>query len=124
MTREEGSSAGLRASPLRVLFLCSRNRRRSPTAERVFAGRPDLEVASAGLAPDAEEVVTPETLAWAELIFVMEKVHRARLQRRFGSHLRHAKVVCLDIPDVYELMDAELVTLLQLRVGVLCPRRR
>ena len=115
LTQDEGSSAARRVSPLRVLFICSRNRRRSPTAERVFTGRADLEVASAGLAPDAEEVVTPETLEWAELIFVMEKVHRARLQRRFGSHLHHARIVCLDIPDDYEFMDPALMKLVEVR---------
>ena len=41
-----------------LLFLCARNRLRSPTAERVFASRPDVETASAGLAPNAEEPVT------------------------------------------------------------------
>ena len=84
-------------APLRVLFLCSRGRRRSPTAERLFSGRGDLAVASAGLAPDAEEVVTPELLDWADLILVMEPSHRALLQRRFGRHLCRARIACLDI---------------------------
>jgi predicted protein tyrosine phosphatase len=83
-----------------LLFLCSRNRLRSPTAERVFASRPGVETASAGLAPDAEEPVTPDHLAWADLIFVMERAHRAKLQRRFGAQLRGRRVICLDIPDV------------------------
>jgi len=34
-----------------LLFLCSRNRLRSPTAEPVFADRPGVETASAGLSP-------------------------------------------------------------------------
>jgi len=93
-------------------------------AERAFAGRPDLEVTSAGLASDAEEIVTPETLERAELIFVMEKVHRARLRRRFGPHPRNARVVCLDIADDHQFMEAGLVTLLQMRVCPhLCPLR-
>ncbi len=101
---------------MRVLFICSRNRRRSPTAEAVFGGREGLEVASAGLAPDAEEVVTPEVLEWAEVIFVMERVHRAKLQRRFAAHVRHVRVVCLDIPDHYEFMDEALVQRLKTAV--------
>ncbi|WP_200935043.1 hypothetical protein [Brevundimonas sp. Leaf363] len=36
-----------------LLFLCSRNRLRSPTAEQVVAAWPGVETASAGLAPDA-----------------------------------------------------------------------
>jgi predicted protein tyrosine phosphatase len=83
-----------------LLFLCSRNRLRSPTAEQVFASRPGVETASAGLAPDAEEQVTPDHLDWADLIFVMERAHRAKLQRRFGQHLKGKRVVCLDVPDV------------------------
>ena len=104
-----GSSDSRRAGPLRVLFICSRNRRRSPTAERIFSERTELDVASAGLASDAEEVVTPETLEWADVIFVMEKHHRAKLQRRFRRFLRDARIVCLDIPDRYEFMDEALV---------------
>ncbi|GLK80980.1 low molecular weight protein tyrosine phosphatase family protein [Methylopila turkensis] len=96
----------------RVLFVCSRNRLRSPTAERVFGERRDLEVASAGLAPDAEEPVTAELLDWVEIVFVMEKAHRARLARRFRPHLRRARVICLDIPDDYGFMDPRLIDLL------------
>ena len=101
---------------LRVLFLCSRNRRRSPTAERLFSGRDGLEVASAGLAPDAEEVVTPELIEWADLILVMERSHRAQLRRQFGSCLRDVRVACLDIRDDYEFMDPGLQRLLEARV--------
>lgn len=99
----------------RVLFVCSRNRLRSPTAERIFADRQGVEVTSAGLAPDAEEPVTAETLDGVDLVLVMEKAHRGRLQRRFGAHLRQARVVCLDIPDRYGIMDPELVSLLRER---------
>lgn len=101
----------------RVLFVCSRARLRSPTAERVFAGRPGLEVACAGLAPDADEPVTAEALDGVDLVLVMERAHRARLNRRFGKHLRGTRVVCLDIPDDYPFMDPELVALLQARAG-------
>ncbi len=43
-----------------LLFICSRNRLRSPTAEQVFAAWPGVETASAGLAPDADEPCTDE----------------------------------------------------------------
>lgn len=99
-----------------VLFVCSRNRLRSPTAEQVFADWPGVETASAGLSPDADAPVTPELLAWADTVFVMERAHRARLVARFRTHLRHARVVCLDIPDDYDFMAPALVRLLQTRV--------
>lgn len=105
-----------------LLFLCARNRLRSPTAERVFASRPGVETASAGLAPDAEEPVTPDHLDQADIIFVMERAHRAKLQRRFGKHLKGKRVVCLDIPDDYDFMQPELAALLETRVGRFLPR--
>jgi predicted protein tyrosine phosphatase len=55
------------------LFICSRNRLRSPTAETVFANWPEVETDSAGLAPDAEVPLSSEQLEWADLVFVMER---------------------------------------------------
>lgn len=107
----------------RVLFICSQNRLRSPTAERVFASWPGVEVSSAGLNSGAVNPVTPELLEWAELVFVMEKAHRNKLSRKFKQHLRRAKVVCLDIPDEFEFMDPALVSLLTGRVARFLPGR-
>lgn len=101
------------AQPLRVLFVCSRHRLRSPTAEAVFRGWPGLEVASAGLKRDAEEVATPEDIAWADLIFAMESAHRRELSRRFQPYLRNTRVIVLGIKDEYEFMDADLVAMLK-----------
>ena len=75
-----------------------------------------LEVASAGLNNDAENPTTPELVAWADVIFVMERAHRNKLQKRFKKHLR-ARVICLDIPDEYEFMDEGLVRLLNAKVA-------
>ncbi|KRE86094.1 phosphotyrosine protein phosphatase [Rhodanobacter sp. Soil772] len=105
--------------PRRVLFLCSRNRLRSPTAEQVFGTWPNLEVDSAGLADDAETMLTAEQLDWAELIVVMEASHRHRLQARHRTRLKGKRVVCLDIPDDYTFMQPELVALLLKKVGPL-----
>lgn len=99
----------------KVLFVCSQNRLRSPTAEQVFATWPNIEVDSAGLNNDAENPATPELIAWADIIFVMEKAHRAKLSRKFRKHLR-ARVVCLDIPDDFAFMDPALVEILNARV--------
>jgi predicted protein tyrosine phosphatase len=82
----------------------------------VFADWPGLETASAGLNQDAEEAVTTELVEWADVIFVMEKAHRNKLQKRFKASLRRARVICLGIPDDYEFMDPDLVRLLKARV--------
>lgn len=97
----------------RILFLCSRNRLRSPTAQDLFCDHPGIEVDSAGLSPDAEVVLSEEQVEWADLILVMEKVHRERLHRRFGPLLKGKKVAVLGIPDDYGYMDPALVERLQ-----------
>lgn len=103
--------------PLRkVLFICSQNRLRSPTAEQVFADWPGIETASAGLNHDAENPVTPELLGWADLIFVMERAQRTRLSSLFGAHLRDQRIVCLDIPDIYAYMEPALIRVLKAKV--------
>ena len=107
---------------MRVLFICSQNRLRSPTAEHVFASWEGIEVASAGLNDGAQTPVTPELLAWAELIFVMEKVHRNKLAKKFRAYLARKRVVCLDIPDEYEFMAPALVALLKAKVSKHLPR--
>jgi predicted protein tyrosine phosphatase len=108
----------------RVLFLCSRNRLRSPTAEQIFAARADLEVASAGLSADADVPCTPELVAWADIIFVMEKRHRAKLAAGFGRHIAAARVICLDIPDKYAFMAPDLVRLLHAKASPHLPVTR
>jgi predicted protein tyrosine phosphatase len=101
----------------RALFLCTHNKLRSPTAEHVFARWPGVETDSAGLGADADVVLAPEQLAWAEIVFVMEKKHRALLSARYRRHLNGKRVVCLDIPDNYRYLQPELVQLLEERAG-------
>lgn len=100
----------------RVLFVCSQNRLRSPTAEQVFSSHPGLEVASAGLNHDAEVPLTAEMVTWAEIIFVMERTHRNKLQKHFREALNGKRVICLEIPDDYEFMDPVLIRLLKAKV--------
>jgi len=104
-----------------VLFVCSQNRLRSPTAEQVFSRRPDIEVASAGTNHDADNPLTAELVEWADIIFVMEKAHRNKLQQRFRASLKKARVICLDIPDEFEFMDPMLVRLLETKVSRYLP---
>jgi len=102
---------------MHVLFICSQNRLRSPTAEQIFSNRAGFEVASAGLSPEAQTPVSPELLQWADLVFVMERAHRNKLTKKFGPHLKSKRVICLDIPDEYEYMDPGLIRLLEAKAG-------
>jgi predicted protein tyrosine phosphatase len=98
-----------------LLFLCSRNKLRSPTAEAVFAGLDGIEVDSAGLSKDAVVPLSEEQLQWADVIIVMEPVHRSRLTRNFKHALAGKRIVVLNIPDNYEYMDEALIRLLKQR---------
>lgn len=100
----------------RVLFVCSQNRLRSPTAEQVFSKWPELECASAGVHASADLPLSGELIEWADLIFVMERDHQRKMSKRFGPHLKDKRVVCLGIPDDYEYMDPELIQLLEAKV--------
>jgi len=104
-----------------VLFICSQNRLRSPTAEQVFAGYPGVETASAGTNHDADNPVTAELLEWADIVFVMERTHRSKLQKRFRTALNGKRLVCLGIPDDYGFMEPALVRLLEQKVPSFLP---
>ncbi|MBO9378036.1 phosphotyrosine protein phosphatase [Sphingomonas histidinilytica] len=101
----------------RFLFVCSQNRLRSPTAEQVFSTRKDIEVASAGTNNDAENPLTNELVEWADFIVVMERSHRAKVQKRFRDALGNKRMICLNIPDDYEFMGSDLVRLLEARMA-------
>ncbi len=101
------------SSPRKLLFICSRNRWRSPTAEKLFAGGAGIQARSAGTETGARIKVTAGHLGWASHIFVMEKKHLRRLQEKFPEELADKRVICLNIPDDYQFMQPELVALLQ-----------
>ena len=114
VTSADASSAFHRE--VKVLFVCSRNRLRSLTAETIFDGRSGHQVRSVGTEAGARIRITPGHIGWAELIFVMEKRHRQRIEQKFRAEIASKPVVCLYIPDDYEYMDEELID--RLRSGV------
>lgn len=108
-------------APVRVLFLCSLNRWRSPTAEQIFAEHTGLECSSAGLNKGADNPLTPDLVEWADLIFVMERAHKTKLSSGFQGQLKGKRVICLGIPDKYPYMDPALVQLLRSKVTRFLP---
>ncbi len=97
----------------KLLFLCSRNLWRSPTAEALFKDHPRYEARSAGTENGARIKLTAGHLGWADLIFCMEKKHAARVNERFAAELGDKPLVILRVPDDYRFMDPALVDLLQ-----------
>lgn len=104
-----------------VLFVCGKNRWRSPTAEELFADYPGIVCQSGGTSHDADVVVSTELIDWADLIIVMEKEHKVKIASRFKTHLASKRVVCVNIPDNYKFMDPALVKLLTIKVTPYLP---
>jgi predicted protein tyrosine phosphatase len=103
--------------PIRTLFICHFNQRRSATAERIFAKDPALDVRSAGTHRDARVQVNARMLEWAEVVFIMEDDQQRALEDMFPGHAGLDRVICLDIQDKYHFLDPELVALLRERVA-------
>ncbi len=97
----------------KLLFVCARNRWRSPTAEALFKNHPRYDARSAGTEPGARIKVTGCHVGWADVIFCMERKHADRLREKFGHELADKKLVTLRIPDDYAFMQPELVELLR-----------
>lgn len=100
----------------KILFLCSKNKLRSPTAEAIFCNVEGWEVTSAGISKDAEVPVSLEDIEWADYIFVMENAHKKKLANKFGHALKKQTVISLGIPDNYEFMEEALIELLKSKV--------
>ncbi|PTX92254.1 phosphotyrosine protein phosphatase [Verrucomicrobia bacterium LW23] len=122
---------------MRILFVCGKNLRRSPTAEALYRNDPRVQARSAGVSDKARRRVRSGDLLWADLILVMESKHAARLREAWreaepcdaygevtaddslhpdanGLHASNLpRVECLDIPDEFEFGDPELVELLK-----------
>jgi predicted protein tyrosine phosphatase len=110
-------SGRLMPKPRNLLFVCSQNKLRSPTAEQIFSQYPGFEAMSAGTNNDADTPLDAELVDWADVIFAMEKMHLNKLRGRFRKHLDGKRVICLEIPDDYDFMDPALVRLLEAKVG-------
>jgi predicted protein tyrosine phosphatase len=113
MSRDNAGASVL----MKLLFICSQNRRRSLTAECIFDGVDGHLARSAGTEEGARIRVTPGHLGWADLIFVMEKRHQDRLRAKFRQELVGKRIVCLHIADSYSYMDDALVRQLEISVA-------
>ena len=98
---------------MKLLFLCSQNKRRSLTAEKIFDGFEGHEARSAGTESNARIKVTSGSIGWADIIFCMEKKHLRRIHDKFPDVLENKRTVCLFIPDEFDFMDRELIEILQ-----------
>lgn len=102
---------------MNILFICSRNKWRSRTAETIFKNNQKHNVKSAGTENEAKIKVNEKLINWADLIFVMEKRHKERLRDKFGELIDYKEIVILDIKDDYKYMDTEFIEILETSVS-------
>ncbi|MBR3482512.1 MAG: protein tyrosine phosphatase [Neisseriaceae bacterium] len=101
---------------MQILFLCSQNKKRSLTAEKLFDGYHNHRVRSAGTEANARIKVTAGHIAWADMIFCMEQKHARRIREKYADKLQDKKLICLNIPDKFTFMDEKLQQILQQKV--------
>ena len=102
---------------MKLLFVCSKNRLRSPTAEAVFCEYEDLEAIGCGVNSDSATPLSGDLIEWADVIFVMENIHKKKVSQKYQKLIRGKRIVCLNIADRYQYMQPELVTLLKNKVS-------
>lgn len=101
---------------MKLLFICSRNQWRSPTAEAIYKNRQDIHVRSAGTEPSARIKLNSKTILWVDIIFVMEKKHKERIMQNFEHDVEDRPIIVLDIQDEYNFMDPELIEEIKTKV--------
>ena len=92
-----------------IIFVCSRNKWRSKTAEQIYKNHSSVNVRSAGTEPSAQRKLSQNDIVWADIIFVMERKHKERIEEKFKSAAEGKEIVTLEIEDIYTYMDPELI---------------
>ena len=95
---------------MKLLFVCTENLQRSPTAELLFKNSKH-KAKSVGISPYATIQITKQAVDWAEVIICMEPVHKEFILKQFPS--KNKEIVVLDIPDIYYRNNPELIRLLK-----------
>jgi len=98
---------------IKILFVCGKNKRRSPTAEKIFKNDPRMFVRSAGTGETSRRRLTEDDLRWADLILVMQRKYASQIRVKFGHLDLKAPVHSLEITDDYTFMDPKLIELLK-----------
>lgn len=94
---------------MNLLFVCSKNKWRSPTAEKIYLNRPFIQVKSAGTSKHAKRKISKSDIQWADIIFVMENKHKERILSEFRNLIQNKAIYILKIPDKFGYMDHVLI---------------
>ena len=102
---------------MNLLFICSKNRLRSPTAEMIFNDYEEISAVSCGINKDSPTALSGDLMEWADHVFVMEKIHYKKVMQSYSKLLKDTPLTKLGIPDKYEFMQSELIDILEQRVN-------
>jgi len=103
---------------MKILFICSANVDRSPTAELIYSNRRDLEVKSAGVSDYAMTPISLKLIKWADVILCMEKKHKQKIEKSFSDITKNKVIDFLDVPDIYEYMNENLVNIIKEKTDI------
>ena len=103
---------------MKILFVCSANIDRSPTAELIYSDRRDLEVKSAGVSDYAVTPISLELIQWADIILCMEKKHKQKINKKFFGIITNKIIDHLDVPDMYDYMNINLVNIIREKTDI------
>ena len=99
---------------MNILFVCSANKLRSPSAEDYFCVKyPEINFLSAGTNHKTcqKEGTTPLEdwmLDWADKVYVMENKHKKQIEASVGSKY-NKKIIVLNVPDIFKYYQKELI---------------
>jgi len=103
--------------PKKLLFVCSVNRMRSYTAEKIYQKLDRYQVRSRGTESGARVRIAEGDIGWADIIFTMEKRHTNRIRAKFKEKIKGKRIVTLFIDDIYDAMDPALIELLKSKLS-------
>jgi predicted protein tyrosine phosphatase len=95
-----------------ILFVCGRNKWRSPTAETIYKKNQSINVKSAGVSSKSKHQISAKDIEWADIILVMEKEYKSFILGKFRN-LNLPQIFDLNIPDEYEYMNEELIDIIK-----------
>ncbi|MEO0509401.1 MAG: protein tyrosine phosphatase [Verrucomicrobiota bacterium] len=93
----------------KILFVCSINKMRSYTAEKIYEKFDFYQIRSRGTENGARIKITEGDIGWADIIFTMEKRHTNRIRKKFKEKASGKKIITLFIEDIYEPMEPALI---------------
>lgn len=116
MRRRRSLSPEPGRQPRNVLFVCTGNLYRSPTAEAVFRqiAPGTYRTRSAGILGTSPHPLSEGDVRWADVVAVMESHHRAFILERWPEAA--PKVRVLEIEDLYDRNNLVLLRLLEVKL--------